>query len=79
MSNLNVSIDIDKLNILCNKPKIERDIIIKKMLFIHNALEDGWNVKLRNNSYIFSKKHENKREIFQDSYLQDFIVKNFNS
>lgn len=79
MSNLNVSIDIDKLNILCNKPKIERDIIIKKMLFIHNALEDGWNIKLRNNAYIFSKKHENKREIFQDSYLQDFIVKNFNS
>lgn len=45
----------------------------QKMIFITNAIEDGWSVKKRRNSYFFFKKHENRREIFMDEYLTHFI------
>jgi hypothetical protein len=45
----------------------------QKMLFITNALENGWTVKKSNDSYIFTKKHEGKREVFQENYLENFI------
>ena len=48
----------------------------RKMIFIMNALNDGWSVKKSDNKYIFSKKHENKVEIFQEEYLAKFIVNN---
>ena len=51
--------------------------IFQKMLFITNALEKGWSVKKTNDIYIFSKKHENKKEIFQSDYLEQFIDANF--
>jgi len=58
----------------------DKNLFIKKMIFIHNALQEGWNIKLKeNNTYIFSKKHEGKKEVFLDSYLQDFIINNFNN
>jgi len=47
-----------------------------KMEFIMNALDAGWSVKKKDDAYIFSKKHEGKREIFQESYLQTFIESN---
>lgn len=50
---------------------------IQRMLFISNALEQGWSVKKRDDSYIFSKKHEGKREIFRNDYLDKFIASNF--
>lgn len=49
----------------------------KKMIFIQNALEKGWSVKKSQDSYIFTKKHENRREIFQENYLETFLVSNF--
>ena len=48
----------------------------QKMLFIFNALNDGWSVSKKKDSYIFLKNHEGKEEIFTDSYLQTFIGKN---
>ncbi len=45
----------------------------QKMIFIMNALNDGWCVRKVNDSFIFVKKHENKREVFSDSYLEKFI------
>jgi len=47
-----------------------------KIMFIQNALNSGWTIKKRQNSYIFTKKHENLREVFQESYLEKFILKN---
>jgi hypothetical protein len=47
------------------------------MKFIWNAIEKGWAVKKRDDSYIFSKKHEGKREIFMDTYLETFIAQHF--
>ncbi len=50
---------------------------LQKMGFIMNALEKGWTVKKRDDSYVFSKKHEGKKEIFMENYLDTFIGSNF--
>ena len=44
-----------------------------------NALEKGWSVRKSKDSYIFTKKHENKKEIFQENYLETFIASNFSN
>jgi len=51
-------------------------IVFKKMNLIYNALEEGWSIKKQNTSYIFTKKHENKKEIIEDSYLLKFMNSN---
>jgi hypothetical protein len=57
--------------------KIDNNIIKnRKLLFLYNALENGWTIKKKNDSYIFTKNHENKKEVFLDSYLHDFIINN---
>jgi hypothetical protein len=48
----------------------------QKMVFIMNALDTGWSVKKNEESYIFTKKHENKREVFMEKYLENFIISN---
>lgn len=53
-------------------------ITLQKMIFIYNSLNKGWKVHKRNNSYVFSKKHENKKEVFLDDYLKKFILENYN-
>lgn len=50
---------------------------IKKMVFVMNALEKGWCVKKRAQEYIFTKKHENRREVFLENYLETFVQSNF--
>lgn len=50
---------------------------IKRMIFIQNALDQGWTIKKSDDSYIFTKKHENRREIFQENYLETFLISNF--
>jgi hypothetical protein len=49
---------------------------LQKMIFVMNALNDGWSVKKSQDKYIFSKKHENKLEVFQEEYLATFILQN---
>lgn len=59
---------------------LDKPIDIKsyqKMHFIMNALEQGWSIRKEKDSYIFSKKHEGKREVFKDSYLEQFLLSNF--
>jgi len=48
----------------------------QKMIFIMNALNDGWKVQKSIDEYIFTKKHEGKREIFKSDYLETFIYSN---
>ena len=52
---------------------------IQKMLFIFNALEDGWSVVKEKDSFLFKKNHEEKQEYFLKSYLKTFIETNFKS
>ena len=48
----------------------------QKMNFIMNALNTGWSVKKSDESFIFTKKHEGKREIFKEDYLENFVINN---
>ena len=61
-----------------NNIKIEKPLF-QKMVFLANALEQGWTVKKSNDTYIFTKKHENRQEIFQENYLETFLVSNYNA
>jgi len=47
------------------------------MVFLYNALENGWAIKKKNNAYIFTKNHEGKKEVFLDDYLKGFMKENF--
>ena len=51
-------------------------IEIQKMSFIYNAINTGWAVKKKEDKFFFTKKHENKREVYLDTYLQKFIESN---
>ena len=51
-------------------------IQFQKMLLLFNAIEEGWTVKIKNESYVFTKNHENKKEVLQDSYLLKFMKTN---
>jgi len=53
------------------------NIKFQKMLFLFNAINDGWSIKKRKDSYIFTKNHEGKKEILLDSYLLSFVKGNF--
>jgi hypothetical protein len=48
----------------------------QKMVLLFNSLEEGWSIKKKDESYIFSKKHENKKEVFEDAYLLRFMKTN---
>jgi len=54
------------------------NIALQKIIFINNALESGWTIKKVEEKYIFSKNHENKREVYLDSYLENFLKANMN-
>ena len=47
------------------------------MSFLYNALENGWKVKKKGKSYVFTKNHEGKKEVLLDSYLKRFMMRNF--
>ena len=62
-----------------NDLEMEIDQIkFKKMVFLYNALDNGWSIKKKQNSYIFTKNHEGKKEIFDESYLSIFMKDNMN-
>ena len=57
--------------------KVEVDnLILQKMAFIYNALENGWEIKKNDEKYIFVKSHEGKKEVYLDSYLRQFLETN---
>ena len=59
--------------------QIEIDQIkFKKMVFLYNALDNGWSIKKKQNSYIFTKNHEGKKEVFDEDYLSIFMKDNMN-
>ncbi len=69
---MNITIPIQK--------KIDIDnSTLQKLWFIYNALNDGWDVKKNGEKYIFSKKHEDEKEVYLDSYLQKFLETNINN
>ena len=73
----NEVIIMDILSQLSSSHNIEK-ITLQKMILLYNALENGWEVKKKNDKYRFIKKHEGKEEIFHDSYLKCFVEENIN-
>jgi hypothetical protein len=69
---MDVQLKINNVDLNVNASKLH------KMIFIFNALENGWTIKKKNKKYIFLKNHENKREIFSEDYLASFIKDNSN-
>ena len=62
-----------------NEHSLEIDKIkFQKMVFLFNALDNGWSIKKRKDSYIFTKNHEGKKEVYDDSYLTIFMKDNSN-
>jgi hypothetical protein len=66
-----------KINIETDNLKLD-SIKFQKMLLLFNTVEDGWTIKKKNNTYIFTKNHENKKEILDESYLLKFMNANLN-
>jgi hypothetical protein len=66
-----------ELNIELHKNIKIENIKFQKMLFIFNAVNDGWSVKKEDTNYIFTKDHNGKKEIFKEEYLGLFMNKHF--
>jgi hypothetical protein len=43
------------------------------MALVYNAVQSGWAVKKREDKYIFSKPHENKKEVLLEDFLKTFL------
>ena len=68
---MNIEIKLD------NEKSLEIDKIkFQKMVFLYNALDNGWSIKKKQNSYIFKKNHEGKKEVLNESYLSIFMKDN---
>ena len=55
-------------------------IEVQKMIFIYNAVKDGWTVKMLDNGKYEFKKNKNdlKQELNLEDFLKKFIVENLN-
>ena len=69
---MDIAINLDNIN---NDAKLDF-MKFQKMVFLYNALENGWSIKKRKDSYIFIKNHEGKKEVFDESYLAIFMKDN---
>ena len=68
---MNIEINLE------NEKSLEIDKIkFQKMVFLYNALDNGWSIKKNQNSYIFKKNHEGKKEVLNESYLSTFMKDN---
>ena len=73
---MDIKLNLDSLKDLENE-NIKVDVIkFQKMLLLFNSIEQGWSVKKRDGSYVFSKPHENKKEVLEDSYMLKFMKTN---
>ncbi len=71
---LDIKVNLDSLKDLENNVDFKVDAIkFQKMLLLYNTIEQGWSVKKRISSYVFTKNHENKKEVLDDSYLMKFM------
>ena len=68
--------DIETISQNLEKAEIDKHKF-QKMIFLYNALDGGWSIKKRGQLYIFTKNHEQKKEIFDENYLSSFMKENF--
>jgi hypothetical protein len=76
---VNILMDIKTTLDSLENENLKVDIIqFQKMILLFNAIEKGWAVKKRHESYVFTKNHEGKKEVLEDSYLMKFMKTNLN-
>jgi hypothetical protein len=68
---MDIKINVDPLKNL----KVDTNKF-QKMLILFNSIEQGWTVKKKKESYVFTKQHENRKEIMDDTYLVNFMMTN---
>ena len=68
---MDIILNIDNENIKIDKIKFQ------KMIFLFNALDNGWTVTKREEKYVFTKNHEGKKEVFLENYLSIFMKENW--
>lgn len=69
-------INLDSLKDLENEDLKIDAIKFQKMLLLFNSIEQGWSVKKYVDSYVFSKNHEGKKEVLENTYLMKFMKTN---
>lgn len=74
---MDMKIQLDKIKDLGDSASLDF-MRFQKMVFLYNALENGWSIKKRKDKYVFSKNHEGKKEIFDETYLSAFMKQNMN-
>lgn len=67
----------EKINIELDNFEPPDFLTSRKMFFILNSLNDGWTIRKQNDNFIFTKKHEGRKEVMTEGYLKEFIVKNY--
>lgn len=73
---MDLKLNLDSLKDLENE-NIKVDAIkFQKMILLFNSIEQGWSVKKKDGSYVFTKSHENKKEVLSDNYLLKFMKTN---
>lgn len=62
-----------------NQSKFDKSDI-QKMIFMYNAIQDGWTVmKINDTKYEFKKSKDNvSEEVYLDQYIRRFIKYNIN-
>ena len=73
---MDFNINLESLKDLENNNLKIDAIKFQKMLLLYNSIEQGWSVKKKGESYVFSKNHEGKKEILEDTYLLKFMKTN---
>jgi hypothetical protein len=73
---MEIKINLESLKDLENANVKVDAIKFQKMLLLYKSIEQGWSVKKRSDSYVFTKNHENKKEILEDTYLLKFMKTN---
>ena len=73
---MDIKLNLESLKDLENANLKVDAIKFQKMLLLFNTIEQGWSVKKRKDSYVFTKNHENKKEIIDNSYLLQFMKTN---
>lgn len=73
---MDLKINLDSFKDLEEQHLKVDSVKFQKMLLLFNSIEQGWSVKKRGDSYVFSKNHEGKKEVLEDSYLIKFMKSN---
>jgi len=47
-----------------------------KMNFLYNAINEGWTVTKQKNKYVFIKRHDGRKEVFSENFLDTFVQTN---